>query len=303
MFCENAFPFSLVFVIHSPTENSMSLSTQAQKAETLRNLHHGPRILILANAWDVASARIIEDLGAPAIATTSAGIAAALGYQDGEQISRDEMLEVIARIAAAVRVPVSADFEAGYSNTLEGLAESIQALVSAGAVGLNFEDVIGKSESGQVDLATQVKKIQTIRDVSKAALGVQLVMNARTDIYLLPIGPEATRFDRTVERLRAYREAGADCVFAPALKDGDTIGRLVKAIDAPLNILLMPGCPSVNEMEKLGVARVSAGSGIMRSALGHTRRVAQQLLQGDSYAAMLDGAVPFAEVMKLISRE
>jgi len=280
----------------------MSLSPQAQKAELLRKLHHGPRILILANAWDVASARIIEDLGAPAIATTSAGIAAALGYQDGEQLSRDEMLEVVARIAAAVRVPVSTDFEAGYSDTLEGLAESVKALVSAGAVGLNFEDITGPNESDHVDFATQVKKIQTIREVSKAALGVQLVINARTDIYLLPIGPEATRFDRTVERLRAYRQAGADCVFAPAVKEADTIGRLVKAIDAPLNILLMPGCPSINEMEKLGVARVSAGSGIMRSALGHTRRVAQQLLQGDSHAAMLDGAVPFSEVMKLISR-
>ena len=280
----------------------MANSTQAAKAETLRKLHHGPRILILANAWDVVSARIIEDLGAPAIATTSAGIAAALGYQDGEQISRDEMLEVVARIAAAVRVPVSTDFEAGYSNTLEGLAESIQVLISAGAVGLNFEDITGPNESDHVDLATQIKKIQTIREVSKAALGVQLVINARTDIYLLPIGPEATRFERTVERLRAYRQAGADCVFAPAVKDAETIARLIKAVDAPLNILLMPGCPSINEMEKLGVARVSAGSGIMRSALGHTRRVAQQLLQGDSYAAMLDGAVPFAEVMKLISR-
>jgi 2-methylisocitrate lyase-like PEP mutase family enzyme len=260
----------------------MSFSPQAKKAEQLRKLHHGPRILILANAWDVASARIIEDLGAPAIATTSAGIAAALGYQDGEHISRDEMLEVVARIAAAVRVPVSTDFEAGYSNTLEGLAESIKALVSAGAVGLNFEDITGPNESDHVDLATQMKKIQTIRDVSKAGLGVPLVVNARTDIYLLPIG--------------------ADCVFAPAVEDADTIARLVKAINAPLNILLMPGCPSINEMEKLGVARVSAGSGIMRSALGHTRRVAQQLLQGDSHAAMLDGAVPFAEVMKLISR-
>ena len=212
------------------------------------------------------------------------------------------MLEVVARIAAAVRVPVSTDFEAGYSDTLEGLPESVKALVSAGAVGLNFEDITGPNESDHVDVATQIKKIQTIREVSKAALGVQLVINARTDIYLLPIGPEATRFDRTVERLRAYRQAGADCVFAPAVKDTDTIARLVKAINAPLNILLMPGCPSINEMEKLGVARVSAGSGIMRSALGHTRRVAQQLLQGDSYAAMLDGAVPFAEVMKLISR-
>ena len=280
----------------------MTLSAQAQKAETLRQLHHGPRILILANAWDVASARIIEDLGASAVATTSAGIAAALGYPDGEKISRDEMLDMVARIAAAVRVPVTADFEAGYSNTVERLAESIKALVSSGAVGLNFEDITGPSESDHVDLPTQIKKIETIRDVSRATLGVPLVLNARTDIFLLPIGPEATRFARTVARLRDYRQAGADCVFAPGIKDAATIAELAKAIDAPLNILLAPGCPSINEMEKLGVARVSAGSGIMRSALGHTRRVAQQLLRGDSHAAMLEGTVPFAEVMQLISR-
>jgi 2-methylisocitrate lyase-like PEP mutase family enzyme len=280
----------------------MSLSPQAQKAELLRKLHHGPRILILPNAWDVASARVVEDLGATAIATTSAGIAAALGYEDGEQISRDETLDVVARIAAAVRLPVSTDFEAGYSHTLEGLAESIKALVSAGAVGLNFEDIFGPNESDHVALPAQVARIRKIREVSTAALGVPLVVNARTDIYLLPIGPEPTRFDRTVERLRAYREAGADCVFAPAVKDADTIARLVKAVDAPLNILLMPGSPTINEMEKLGVARVSAGSGLMRSALGHTRRVAQQLLQGDSHAAMMDGAIPFADVMKLMSR-
>jgi 2-methylisocitrate lyase-like PEP mutase family enzyme len=280
----------------------VTLSAQAQKAETFRQFHRGPRILILANAWDVASARIIEDLGASAIATTSAGVAAALGYPDGEKIARDEMLDMVARIAAAVRVPVTADFEAGYSTTVEGLAESIKALVSSGAVGLNLEDITGPSESDHVDLATQIKKIETIRDVSRATLGVPLVLNARTDIFLLPIGPEATRFARTVARLRAYRQAGADCVFAPGIKDAAIIAELAKAVDAPLNILLSPGCPTINEMEKLGVARVSAGSGIMRCALGHTRRVAQQLLRGDSHAAMLEGTVPFAEVMQLVSR-
>lgn len=281
----------------------MSLSTQAQKTETLRALHRGPRILILPNAWDVASARVIEDLGAPAIATTSAGIAASLGYTDGQHISRDEMLEVITRIAAAVRVPVTADFEAGYGSSLEDVADSAKALVATGAVGLNFEDITGPNESDHVDLGLQVKKIQMLREVSTAAMGVPLVVNARTDIYLLPIGPEATRFDRTVERLRAYRQAGADCIFAPGVTDAPTISRLVKAVDAPLNILLTRTCPPPRELEKLGVARVSAGSGLMRSALGHTRRVAQQLLQGDTYTSMLEGTIAFAEVMKLIARK
>jgi 2-methylisocitrate lyase-like PEP mutase family enzyme len=279
------------------------LSKQAQKAETLRALHHGPRILILPNAWDVASARVVEDLGATAIATTSAGIAAALGYTDGQHISRDEMLDAVARISAAVHVPVTADFEAGYGTSLDDVAESAKALVSAGAVGLNFEDITGDNEADHVPLPLQAQKIQKLREVSNAAMGVSLVVNARTDIYLLPIGAEATRFDRTVERLRAYRQAGADCVFAPAVTDEPTISRLVKAVDAPLNILLTGNCPPPRDLEKLGVARVSAGSGLMRSALGHTRRVAQQLLDGDSYASMLDGAIPFAEVMKLIGGE
>jgi 2-methylisocitrate lyase-like PEP mutase family enzyme len=284
-------------------EIHVPLSTQAEKAETLRALHRGPRILILPNAWDVTSARIVEDLGAPAIATTSAGIAASLGYTDGQQISRAEMLDTIARIAAAVRVPVSADFEAGYGKSLDEVVDSANALVAAGAVGLNFEDITGPNESDHVELGLQVRKIQKLREASEGAMGAPLVVNARTDIYLLPIGPEATRFDRTVERLRAYRKAGADCVFAPGVSDASTISRLVKAVGAPLNILLTGNCPAPRELERLGVARASAGSGLMRSALGHTRRVARELLQGDTYASMLDGTVPFAEVMKLIARE
>jgi 2-methylisocitrate lyase-like PEP mutase family enzyme len=280
----------------------MNIAAQAQKAEQLRKLHRGPRILVLANAWDVASARIVEELGYPAIATTSAGVAAALGYPDGQYISRDEMLDVVARIAAAVRVPVTADFESGYGTTVEHMADTARALVYAGAVGLNFEDVTGHDESSLVELGLQVKKIQTLREVS-TALGVPLVINARTDIYLIPIGPAETRFDRTVERLRAYRRAGADCVFAPGLTDAATIAKLVKAVDAPLNILANAVAPCIPELEKLGVARVSTGSGLMRAALGHARRVAKNLAETGTYSALLDGAVPFAEIEQLMSRK
>lgn len=280
----------------------MNIAAQAQKAEQLRKLHHGPRILVLANAWDVASARIVEELGYPAIATTSAGVAAALGYPDGQYISRDEMLDMVARIAAAVRVPVTADFESGYGTTVEHMADTARALVSAGAVGLNFEDTTGHDESSLVELDLQVKKILTIREVS-ASLGVPLVINARTDIYLMPIGPPETRFDRTVERLRAYRKAGADCVFAPGITDAATIAKLVKAVDAPLNILANVAAPSIPELEKLGVARVSTGSGLMRAALGHARRVAKHLAETGTYSTLMDGAVPFAEIEQLMSRK
>jgi 2-methylisocitrate lyase-like PEP mutase family enzyme len=281
----------------------MTLSTQAQKAEQLRKLHHGPRILVLPNAWDVASARVVEDLGFPAIATTSAGVAAALGYPDGQLISRGEMLDVVARIAAAVRVPVTADFEAGYGLTVEDMADTAKALVSVGAVGLNLEDITGPNESDHVELSLQIKKIQKIREASSAVLGVPLVINARTDIYLLPIGPEATRLDRTVERLRAYHQAGADCVFAPGLTDGATIAKLVKVVKAPLNILISKGAPALGELEKMGVARASTGSGLMRASLGFARRVAKELAESGTYSSLFESPVPFPELMQMLSRK
>ncbi len=279
----------------------MDMTAQGRKAEDLRKLHGGPRVLVLPNAWDVASARVLEELGFPAIATTSAGVAFALGYPDGQRISRDEMLDVVARIARAVRVPVTADMEAGYGITPKDMAETAKAIVAAGAVGLNFEDVTGDTESSQVDTALQAEKIRTIRDVS-ASLGVSLVINARTDVYLMPIGPEATRFERTVERLRAYRAAGADCVFAPAVSDRGLIDKLVKAVAAPMNILVTPGCPSIPELEKLGVRRASIGSGVMRSTLGQVRRIGKELLEKGTYSSVFEGAIPFAEVNALLAQ-
>lgn len=279
----------------------MDTQAQQRKAELLRKLHSGPRILVLPNAWDVASARVLEELGCPAIATTSAGVAFSLGYPDGQRISRDEMLEVVARIARAVRVPVTADMESGYGITPKDMAETVKAIVAAGAVGLNLEDVTGDTERSQVETALQVEKIRTIREVS-ASVGVSLVINARTDIYLMPIGPEATRVERTVERLRAYRAAGADCVFAPGVKDRELIEKLVKAVAAPLNILVTPGCPSIPELEKLGVARASIGSGVMRSALGLVRRIGKELMETGTYVSTFEGAIPFAEVNALMTR-
>jgi 2-methylisocitrate lyase-like PEP mutase family enzyme len=280
----------------------MDARVQAEKAEQFRKLHRGPRILVLPNAWDVASARILEELGYPAIATTSAGVAFSLGYPDGQRVSREQMLEVVARIARAVRVPVTADMEAGYGTTVQDMSETAKALIAAGAIGLNLEDVTGEDESSQVNVALQVQKIQAIRETA-SALGVPLVLNARTDIYLMPIGPAETRFDRTVERLCAYRQAGADCLFAPGVQDRETIAKLVRALDAPLNILLSPGCPSLREVEKLGVARASTGSSAMRATLGLLRRIGKELMEAGTYSCLQDGAVPFAEVNQILARK
>jgi 2-methylisocitrate lyase-like PEP mutase family enzyme len=240
-------------------------------------------------------------LGYPAIATTSAGVAFALGYPDGQRVTRNEMLEMVGRIARVVRVPVTADMESGYGKTPKEIEETAKAIVAAGAVGLNFEDVTGDTPDTHVDLALQVEKIRTLREVS-ASLGVSLVINARTDVYLMPIGPEATRFERTVERLRAYRSAGADCLFAPGVRDIETIERLVKAVGAPLNVLIQPGSPSIAELEKIGVARASAGSAVMRATLGLARHIGKELWEQGTYASLFDGSIPFDEINGLMAR-
>jgi 2-methylisocitrate lyase-like PEP mutase family enzyme len=279
----------------------MDIGKQAEKAERLRKLHHGPRILILANAWDVISARMVEDTGFPAVATTSAGVAAALGYPDGQRTPRREMLELVARIARAVNVPVTADMEAGYCTTPAEMAEMAREVVAAGIVGLNLEDVTGDDESSQVEIGLQAEKIAAVREASASA-GVSLVINARTDVYLMPIGPAETRFERTVERLRAYRKAGADCVFAPGIRDRETIARLVRAVDAPLNVLLQAGGPNLAELEKLGVARASIGSGTMRAALGTARKFFKALSEYQEHAPLLEGAVSYDEVNRMLGR-
>ena len=279
----------------------MNVTEQAAKAEILRKLHHGPRILILPNAWDAISAAIIEEAGFPAVATTSAGVAAVLGYPDGQRVKRDEMLEAVSRIARAVKVPVTADLEAGYGNTAREMEDFARATIASGVVGLNFEDITGDDQTSFVELNLQVEKISALRTAAKSA-GVPLVINARTDIYLLPIGPEETRFERTVERLRAYRKAGADCVFAPGIRDTATIGKLVKAVDAPLNILLQPGGATLRELEKLGVARASAGSGPHRSALTRLREVAVALRDYADHTPLFENNITWSETNQLLGR-
>jgi 2-methylisocitrate lyase-like PEP mutase family enzyme len=273
------------------------MTTQIEKAIDFRQRHR-LGVLLLPNAWDVASARIFEDAGFPAIATTSAGIAFSLGYPDGQRISREEMIARIARIARAVKVPVTADVEWGYGSTPDDVARTTREVIEAGAVGLNLEDTTGRADQPLLPLERAVEKIKAARETA-AQLRVPIVVNARTDIYLLPGGNPDADFQETVRRLLAFRDAGADCVFAPGLKDADTIGRLVKTVQCPLNILAVPGTPPIAELEKLGVARVSVGSGFMRATLGLLRRAAQELKSEGTYTTLAD-AMPYADVNKML---
>jgi 2-methylisocitrate lyase-like PEP mutase family enzyme len=275
------------------------LDEQRRRADLFRQMHHGPKILLLPNVWDVASARVIEEAGFKALATTSAGVAFSLGYPDGQKISRNEMLAHVARIVGGAKVPVSADVEAGYGDRPEDAAQTTRAVVEAGAIGMNLEDAKSGSRDTLVNLSLQLEKIRAVREAA-SAVGVPVVLNARTDVYLNEVGAPATRYDETIKRATAYRDAGADCIFVPGVRDLETISKLVKDVQAPVNILAGPGSPAVPELQKVGVARVSLGSGPMRATLGLLRRIADELTSSGTYAT-LQGAPAHADVNKLLS--
>ncbi len=276
----------------------MASEIQKNKALTFRQMHRGPKVLVLPNVWDVASARIIEEAGYGAIATSSAGVAFSLGYPDGQKISREEMLARVARICKAVRVPVTADVEAGYGDRPEDAAATAAGVIEAGAIGMNLEDGTGDPGRPLADLSLQLEKIRAIREAAMRT-GVLLVLNARTDVYLDEVGPSEGRYDLTLQRALAFRDAGADCVFVPGLRDPATIARLVNEVKCPINILAGAGFPPVPELEKLGVARVSLGSSPMRAALGLLRTLARELQSSGTYSS-LDGAPSHAEVNRMM---
>jgi 2-methylisocitrate lyase-like PEP mutase family enzyme len=277
---------------------SIDLEKQKAKAAALRAMHRGPRILLLPNAWDVASARVFEEAGFGAMATTSAGIAFTLGYPDGQRISREEMLRVVRRIAAAVGVPVTADMEAGYGDRPEDAAKTARGVMEAGAVGMNLEDGTDDQRHPLMDLPLQLEKVAAVQEGARTA-GLPIVLNVRKDVFLLQVGPPEERYDMALQRLAAFRDAGADCVFVPGLRDAEAIGRLVQDLQCPVNVLAGPGFPSVPELEKLGVARVSLGSGPMRATLGLLRKMAEELKTTGTYQTM-EGAPSHADVNRMM---
>jgi 2-methylisocitrate lyase-like PEP mutase family enzyme len=276
----------------------MTLQEKRAKAEAFRPMHRGPNVLVLPNAWDVASARIFEEAGLAAIATTSAGIAFTLGYPDGQKISRDDMLSWVSRIAAKVKIPVTADVEAGYGDRPEDAALTARAVIEAGAVGLNLEDGTDDPKNPLTDLSLQLEKIAAMRETTQS-LGVPLVLNTRTDVYLLQVGKPEDRYRETVRRLSAFRDAGADCLFIPGVRDLPMISHLVRELHHPINILAGPGSHSIPELQKIGVARVSLGSAPMRATLGLARKIAHELQTTGTYTS-LEGAPSHAEVNRML---
>ena len=265
-------------------------------AETFRRLHQRDlgSILVLPNAWDAMSARMVELAGARAIATTSSGASWSLGRRDGEGLTRDEMIGVVRRIVATVRVPVTADVEGGYGNgSADAVAETVRAVIGAGAVGINLEDTSAGNALSLIETSAQAERISAARKAADAE-GVMLYINARTDAYLNAIGALDGRFDESVRRAHIYMEAGASGIFVPGVVDAATIERLAGAIAAPLNILAAPGAPNTSELFQLGVARVSVGGALTRSVMAHIRTAAEELFRDGTYDS-LRGGIPFAE--------
>ena len=269
-------------------------TTQKDRARAFHALHRGGRILVLPNAWDAASARIFELAGAPAVATTSSGLAASLGYPDGERIPCELVLGAVRRITATVAIPLSVDFERGYAESPAQVAANVQAVIDAGAVGINLEDALQ-------DPRVLVEKIAAIRALP-AARDLGFFVNARTDVFLGGKGSPAEQLADALRRLAAYEAAGADGLFAPGLADPDLIAEVVRAVHLPLNVMAFAGVPPAKELERLGVARVSVGAGPMRATLALTRRIAEELLRQGTYEGFLRDTLAHAEVNGLFGR-
>jgi 2-methylisocitrate lyase-like PEP mutase family enzyme len=274
---------------------------QKTKAETFLKLHSQKEILVLLNSWDPGSSKLIEASGFKAVATTSMGISASLGYPDCQKIPFSEMMDAIAKIASRVTIPVTADIEGGYGNNIDKIISNISKIITTGIVGINIEDSINLSPD-LLEISEFCERLKAIRNLSDT-LGFHLVINARTDVFLTSSGAPEGRLKHAIERGNKYCEAGADCIFVPGVWSKDDISTLVKEIDSPINILANPTNapslpPSVAELEDLGVARVSLGASVMKAALLLIKKIGGELLTEGSYNILHDSLTPLQEASK-----
>ena len=264
-----------------------ALTAANAKSRRLRELVRAPEILVMPGAYDVLSALLFQQLGFQAIQCTSGGIAAALGYPDGEAMSRQSFVHVTASFAAAVALPVNADGEKGYGDET-GVQETVRALVGAGVAGMNLEDSIAKGGSGLVELTKQLQKIAAVME-TKRQLGSEFFLNARVDSFHVFTDDPKKALGEAIRRGNAYAEAGADCIFYLNLHSAETIDTVAKEVKAPVSILAGPQSPSVSELQDLGVARVSYGSGFTKAAITGAKRLAQEILEKGTCNLLKDG--------------
>jgi 2-methylisocitrate lyase-like PEP mutase family enzyme len=277
--------------------SKFTVKAQKGKAEEFRELHHRKRILILPNGWDVPSARVFEDAGFPAIATSSAGMLVSLGYPDGEVIGRDEFVSAVGRIARVLSVPLSADIVAGFGKTTKDVLITVKAILKTGAVGINIEDFAHATKK-LYPIEKQVRNVKAIRKIGET-VRVPIVINARTDALRYAEGDEEARFKEAIRRATAYRDAGADCVYPMGLTDPASIASFVLALDFPVNVMVRKGLPEISVLQRLGVARVSFGPSPSYAAMGLLKRAAKEVLGKGTYENLVEGAITFDELNAL----
>lgn len=279
---------------------AFALGSQAAKAEELRRLHDRKEVLILPNAWDVPSARVFEDEGFRAVATSSAGMLVSLGYQDGENIPTSEFVSAVRRIAGALSVPLSVDVVGGFGETPERVAKSVRSVIAAGAVGINIED-FEHSTKRLLSLEKQVARLRALVRLRKV-VKVPFVINARTDALRFARGDANVKFDEAIERAETYRDLGADCVYPMGLTDAVSISKFVRALDFPVNVMVRKGLPPVPELKRLRVARVSFGPSASYAAMGLLRRASREVRERGTYETLIEGAIDFDELNSLAVR-
>jgi len=263
-------------------------------ASPFRALHHAGPVLVLPNAWDAGTARLIESVGARAIATSSAALAWAHGAADGERLPPATLVAAAQEMARAIRVPLSVDLEAGYHAEPEGIADLVAALLDVGVVGLNLEDGSGAPE-------LLARKLSVARRVA-AQRGVDLFLNARTDVYLRTLVPAARAVEEVAARARRYQEAGADGLFVPGLARRSEVEAVVRATALPLNLMALPQLPAAAELGAWGVRRLSAGSALAQATLALVRRASRELLEQGTGSALFADALPYGDLNALFLR-
>jgi 2-methylisocitrate lyase-like PEP mutase family enzyme len=252
-----------------------------------KQLHQAATPLLLANVWDPASAVLVQSTGTPALATSSAAVAWALGYADGSHLPRAETMAAIGRIARVIRVPLTVDMEDGYSDDPEAVADIVAEAVDCGACGINLEDG-GQAPEGLA------RKIEAIK---RRPQGRQVFVNARTDVYLRGLAQGDAAVAMSLERLHLYAEAGADGAFVPGLADPGATARIAQGITLPLNLMLIPGMVPIAELHAAGARRFSAGPSLFRAAYGHALGLAQRLHANQATDGLFDsGDVTYASM-------
>ena len=279
----------------------MDITRQICLANKFQDLHHNKKMFILPNAWDVGSAVVYEKYNFQAVGTSSAGFAYSLGYPDGEIIDFQYIVELVKQITERVDIPVSVDIELGYSDTIDGIVENVTKVIEAGAVGINIEDGYPKPTPHLEELDFQLEKIKAIAKL-KEKLGIPFVINARTCVYLIKAGKEEDRLSIAIERGNAFHRSGADCIFIPGAIKECIIEKLIKNIDAPINILATPSTNNLENLDRLGVRRLSLGSAPARAAYSNLIDNVKQIQYENKIAKLLDNNLPYDLANNLFER-